>query len=187
MVVVGVEQGIVLAMVMSLLRIVRHSYQPHTAVLVKGDGEIWRLTPVVPGAVSEPGLVIYRFGAPLFYANAGRFSDEIRNLVGTDPTSLVRWVLVDAGAITNVDYSAARVIQELQAELSSRKVELVFAHVEDELDTGIDGANYDVSPDGKRFLMLKPAPGTQARLNQLHVVVNWCEELRRRVPAQTSE
>jgi high affinity sulfate transporter 1 len=137
-VLVGVEQGIVLAMVMSLLRIVRHSYQPHTAVLVKGEGEIWRLTPAVPGAVSEPGLVIYRFGAPLFYANAGRFADEIRNLVGTDLTSLVRWVVVDAGAITNVDYSAARVIQELQAELASRKVELVFTHVQAELQADLD-------------------------------------------------
>jgi len=125
-------------MVMSLLRIVRHSYQPHTAVLVKDEGEIWRLTPAVPGAVSEPGLVIYRFGAPLFYANAGRFADEIRNLVGTDPTSPVRWVIVDAGAITNVDYSAARVIQELHAELARRKIELVFTHVQAELQADLD-------------------------------------------------
>ena len=77
-VLVGVEQGIVLAMVLSLLRIVRYSYHPHTAVLVESESGIWRLTPAVPGAVTEPGLVIYRFGAPLFYANSGRFSDEIR-------------------------------------------------------------------------------------------------------------
>jgi sulfate permease, SulP family len=137
-VLVGVEQGIVLAMVMSLLRIVRHSYHPHTAVLVKGDGENWRLTPAVPGALTEPGLVVYRFGAPLFYANASRFADEVRGLVGTEHPSTVRWVLVDAGAITKVDYSAARVIQELQAELASRNVELVFAHVEDELWADLD-------------------------------------------------
>src|SRR5262249_38891398 len=129
-VLVGVEQGIVLAMVMSLLRIVGHSYQPHTAVLVQGEGDIWRLTPAVPGAVTEPGLVIYRFGAPLFYANAGRFADEVRSLAGTESPSLVCWVLVDAGAITKVDYSAARVVQELQAELASRNVELVFTHVQ---------------------------------------------------------
>ena len=63
---VGVEQGIVLAMVISLLRIVQHSYHPHTAVLVPGIGGLWRLTPAVPGAESAPGLAIYRFGAPLF-------------------------------------------------------------------------------------------------------------------------
>jgi sulfate permease, SulP family len=137
-VLVGVEQGIVLAMVMSLLRIVRHSYQPHTAVLVKGEGEIWHLTPAVPGALSEPGLAIYRFGAPLFYANAGRFADEVRGLVGTHRVPLVGWVLVDAGAITKVDYTAARVIEELQAELASRGVDLVFAHVQPELQADLD-------------------------------------------------
>jgi SulP family sulfate permease len=56
-VLVGVAEGIVLAMVVSLLRIVRHSHQPHTAVLVKGEGEVWRFAPIIPGAVSEPGLL----------------------------------------------------------------------------------------------------------------------------------
>ena len=74
-VLVGVEQGIILAMVVSLLRIVRHSYHPHTAVLVRDDSGIWRSIPAAAGALTEPGLVIYRFGAALFYANAGRFSD----------------------------------------------------------------------------------------------------------------
>jgi len=129
---VGVEQGIVLAMVLSLLRIVNHSYRPHTAVLVRGDDGLWQLTPVVPGATTEPGLAIYRFGAALFYANAGRFSDEIRDLVGPSPPKL-RWLVVDAGAITHVDYSAARVVRELQQNLADRGVALVFAHVQPEL------------------------------------------------------
>ncbi len=133
-VVVGVEQGIVLAMVMSLLRIVQHSYHPHTAVLVEGPGGLFQLTAPVPGAVSEPGLVIYRFGAPLFYANAGRFADEIRGLAGPG----VRWVLVDAGAITKVDYSAARTIRELLTELADRHVGLAVAHVEPELQADLD-------------------------------------------------
>jgi len=136
-VLVGVEQGIVLAMVLSLLRIVNHSYHPHTAVLVPGEGGIWRLTPAVPGAESEPGLAIYRFGAPLFYANAGRFSDEIRALVGPDPSPL-RWVVVDAGPITQLDYSAARVVRELNEELVRRNVILVFAHVQAELQADLD-------------------------------------------------
>ena len=136
-VLLGVEQGIVLAMVMSLLRIVQHSYHPHTAVLVKGEGDLWRLTPAVPGAITEPGLVIYRFGAPLFYANAGRFADEIRGLVGLGLPP-VRWVIVDAGPITKLDYSAARIVQELQTELASRGIELVFAHVEPELQEDLD-------------------------------------------------
>ena len=136
-VLVGVEQGIVLAMVLSLLRIVHHSYHPHTAVLSQGEDGLWHLNPVVPGAVSEPGLAIYRFGATLFYANAGRFSEEILLLVGPGPTSL-RWVLVDAGAITHVDYTAARVVRELHDDLAKRGVELVFAHVESDLKPDLD-------------------------------------------------
>jgi MFS superfamily sulfate permease-like transporter len=124
----GVEEGIVLAMVYSLLRIVRHSYQPHTGILVKGEGEIWQMVPPVPGTFTEPGLVMYRFGAALFYANAGRFSDEIRNLVGPPP-SAVRWLVVDAEAITNIDYTAARVVRELHDDLARCGVVLAFARI----------------------------------------------------------
>jgi SulP family sulfate permease len=136
-VVVGVEQGIVFAMVLSLLRIVRHSYHPHTAVLRRGEGGIWQLNPVVPGAVTEPGLVIYRFGAPLFYANAGRFAEEIELLARPAPSSL-RWLVVDAGAIIQVDYTAARVVRELHDDLAQRGVELVFAHVQSDLRPDLD-------------------------------------------------
>jgi sulfate permease, SulP family len=133
----GVEQGIVLAMVLSLLRIVHHSYHPHTAVLVRGEGGIWHLNPVVRGAVTEPGLVIYRFGAALFYANAGRFAEEVQLLAGPAPSAL-RWLVVDAGAITHVDYSAARVVRELQHDLAQSGVKLVFAHVQSDLKPDLD-------------------------------------------------
>jgi len=136
-VVVGVEQGIVLAMVVSLLRIVKHSYHPHTAVLTQGASGLWQLNPVVPGAVTEPGLVIYRFGAALFYANAGRFAEEIRLLAGPAGSGL-RWIVVDAGAITQVDYTAARVVRELRDDLIQRGVELVFAHVQSDLKPDLD-------------------------------------------------
>jgi SulP family sulfate permease len=136
-VLVGVEQGIVLAMVLSLLRIVQHSYHPHTAVLTKDQDNIWQLNPVVPGAVTVPGLVIYRFGAPLFYANVGRFAEEILLLVGPAPSPL-RWLVVDAGAITHVDYTAARVVRELQQDLEKRGVKLVFAHVQSDLKPDLD-------------------------------------------------
>jgi sulfate permease, SulP family len=136
-VVVGVEQGIILAMVMSLLRIVHHSYHPHTAVLTMGEAGMWQLNPVLPGALTEPGLVIYRFGAALFYANAGRFAEEILLLVGPAPSPL-RWVLVDAGAITQVDYTAARVLRELHKDLLDLGVEMVFAHVQSDLKPDLD-------------------------------------------------
>ena len=124
----GVEQGIVLAMVLSLLRIVRHSYRPHTGVVVPDQNKTWKIVPVAPGVVSEPGFVLYRFGAALFYANAGRFADEILALVGPQP-SKVRWVVVDAEAIANIDYSASRVIMRLAAHLAAMNVSLGFARL----------------------------------------------------------
>ncbi len=127
-VLVGVEQGILLAMVLSLLRHVRHSYLPHAAVLVKDGNGQWRPTAAVPGAVTGPGLIVFRFGADLFYANAGRFTEKVRGVVGEGPPR-VRWLVVDAGAITNVDYSAAAMLRTLQEDLVRLGVALVLVHV----------------------------------------------------------
>jgi sulfate permease, SulP family len=136
-VLVGVEQGILLAMALSLVRIVRHSYRPHTGVLVVSQRDAWQLVPAVPGAVTEPGLVIYSFGAALFYANASLFAEQIRCLVGPNP-SPVRWLAVDAEAIKNVDYTAARMVRQLHKELADRGVVLVFARVSLSLKADLD-------------------------------------------------
>jgi MFS superfamily sulfate permease-like transporter len=125
---VGVEQGIVLAMIMSLLRIVHHSYHPRSGVMLSESDGTWKLTPPVAGATTRPGLVIYRFGAALYYANATRFADEILAVVGPSP-SPVRWFIVDAEAITNVDYSAARVVEELKKILTKAGVNFGFARL----------------------------------------------------------
>jgi len=136
-VLVGVEEGIVLAMMLSLLRIVRHSYRPHTGVLVVSQRDAWQLVPAVPGAVTEPALVIYSFGAALFYANASLFAKEIRGLLG--PTfSPVRWLIVDAEAITNVDYTAARTVRQLCKELAQRGIVLGLARVSPSLKADLD-------------------------------------------------
>jgi MFS superfamily sulfate permease-like transporter len=133
----GVEQGIVLAMVMSLLRIVHHSYRPTTGVMIPGENKTWKLIPAVPGAVTEPGLVIYRFGAALFYANANQFVKEVSDLV--DPSvARVHWLVVDAEAITHVDYSASRGVQRVQQQLAACGVQLVFARVQWDLRADLD-------------------------------------------------
>ena len=127
-VVAGVEQGIVLAMIMSLLRIVHHSYHPRSGVMLSESDGTWKLTPPIAGATTRPGLVIYRFGAALYYANATRFADEILAVVGPSP-SPVRWFIVDAEAITNIDYSAARVVEELKKDLTTAGVNFGFARL----------------------------------------------------------
>jgi SulP family sulfate permease len=127
-VLLGVEQGIVLAMVVSLLRVVQHSYHPHSGVLIADGSGAWKLVPVAPNVVTEPGLVLYRFGAALFYANAGRFLEEASCVIRPMP-SAVRWLVVDAEAMTHVDYTAARVVLELKRNLTEAGVELAFARV----------------------------------------------------------
>jgi len=134
---VGVQQGIVLAMVVSLLRIVRHSYHPHTGVLVLNEKGDWRTEPILSAETTEPGLAIYRFGAPLFYANAGRFAEEVSSLASNSRFGL-RWLIVDCEAITNVDYSAAHVVCELSRSLTGRGITLVFARVHPELLADLD-------------------------------------------------
>ncbi len=118
-------------MALSLLRIVRHSYRPHTGVIHLENGNAWRVAPVAPGEVTEPGLVLYRFGSALFYANANRFAEELLLLSGAQcgQSAGVRWIIVDAEAITQIDYSASRVIARLNQELSKNGVELGFARM----------------------------------------------------------
>ena len=119
---IGVEQGILMAIVLSLLRHVRHSYRPHTMVLAENASGRWAPAPATPGSETEPGLIVYRFGADLFYANENRFADDLRALVEHAPTP-VQWLIVDAGAITDIDYSAAQSIRDLLDDLGRQRVE----------------------------------------------------------------
>ncbi len=136
-VMIGVEEGILLAIVLSLLRHVRHSYRPHTMVLAPDAAGRWMPVPAIPGAETEPGLIIYRFGADLFYANDHRFADEVHSLVEHAPTP-VRWFIVDADAITDLDYSAARSIRELLDDLARQKVGVIFGRVSPYLKSDMD-------------------------------------------------
>ena len=128
---IGVGAGIVLAMALSLLHHVRHSYRPHTAVLVEEHGH-WRPIAAEAGAQTAPGLLVFQFGADLFYANAAHFAADVRILVAHAP-SPVRWLVLDAGAVTSLDYSAARVVRPLLEELSAKGVTLLIAHAEPSL------------------------------------------------------
>ena len=134
---IGVEEGILLAIALSLFRHVRHSYRPHTMVLTPDAAGRWLPTPVSPGKDTEPGLIVYRFGSDLFYANYNRFADEVHMLVESAPTP-IRWFVVDAGAITAIDYSAARSIRDLVDDLAHEQVSMVFARVTPYLRSDMD-------------------------------------------------
>jgi MFS superfamily sulfate permease-like transporter len=127
-VLVGVEQGILLAMVLSLLQHVRRSYKPHMAVILRDDVDHWRMEQPVPGKMLEPGLVMFWFGADLFYANAASFTAKARQLVEESPSPL-RWLVIDAGAITGMDFSGASALAELQQDLAKNSVVLALARL----------------------------------------------------------
>ena len=136
-VLIGVEHGILVAVALSLLRHVRHSYRPHTMILAPGDDGLWVPVPAVPGIQTAPGLIIYRFGADLFYANDHFFVDDARRLIGQAP-SPVRWFVIDASAITDLDYSAARSVGDLCEALKRSGIEVIFARVNRYLRSDMD-------------------------------------------------
>ncbi len=126
---IGVQQGIFLAIALSLFRHVRHSYEPHTMLLHEDPGmHAIEAGPVVPGQETAPGLVAYRFSADLFYANSARFSDDIMTLVDHAPDP-VRCIVIDASAMTDIDYSAAAVVRDLLHGLEERGLSVYFGRV----------------------------------------------------------
>jgi len=128
-VIFGVEQGIVLAVVLSLLMHVRHSYRPPVGVVVHDEAEHWRIEDPLPGRQAEPGMVMFWFGAGLFYANAAFFAEQVLKLIDYQP-SPVRWLVIDARAVTELDYSAGRALVELHQDLSGRGIVLAMIIVE---------------------------------------------------------
>jgi sulfate permease, SulP family len=126
---VGVEQGIILAIVLSLLAHVRYSYHPYDTVLVR-HGLRLRWVPVAAHPETENGLAVYRFASSLFYANANLFSSEVMSLV-RDGTPPVRWLCVESAAMADVDWSGGLVLRQLHASLADRGVRLVFSGAAD--------------------------------------------------------
>ncbi len=123
---IGVKEGIILAVVLSLIVHVHHSYRPHSGIVIPDENRLWEAIPVCPGSVSAPGLIIYRFSRDLFYANATFFSEQVLNLVKTAQPP-IRWLIVEARAITDIDYSASLTIRDLVKELSMQQVTLVIS------------------------------------------------------------
>jgi high affinity sulfate transporter 1 len=135
-VVLGVEQGIVVAVVASIVDHLRHSYNPHSTVLRKSPEGHWRPVPVAAGERTVAGLVIYRFGSSLYFANAYRVPADVALLTGQGEH--VGWFCLDAAAIGDVDYSAAAVLSRVQSQLAASGTRLVLANVIDPVRTQLD-------------------------------------------------
>ena len=131
-VVVGVQQGILLAIALSLVEHTRYGYRPKNAVLVPGESGRREARPVSTAAQAAPGLVVYRFTHSLYYANCRQLSDEISFLATTTEPPL-RWLCLDASAVDDVDYSAAETLRSVHARLKASGIRLVVSEVMEDL------------------------------------------------------
>ena len=125
----GVIEGIFIAVALALLDFIRRAWRPHDAVLgrvddLKGYHDVSRH----PHAKRIPGLVLFRWDAPLFFANAEVFADRVRLVMASSPTP-ARWVVVAAEPVTDLDTTAADVLRDLDEELAAEGVDLRFAEM----------------------------------------------------------
>jgi high affinity sulfate transporter 1 len=126
---VGVEQGIILAIVVSILNIIRRQYSPKKFIVTMNAADEPTYESAAPGSQSAPGLIIYRYDAELFYANVNRFVDDVQKVVVAAPTP-VEWLILDASSLDDVDYSAGVALSGLLDFLEARQITAALARVD---------------------------------------------------------
>ncbi|WP_028277474.1 sulfate permease [Arthrobacter sp. I3] len=144
----GVLPGIGIAVGLSILNIFRRAWWPYETVIGRVPGyEGFHDIRVHPDAKHLPGLVIYRWDAPLFFANVRPFRDNIRHLARTEPKP--RWIVIAAEPITDVDTTAADVLLDLDVELNAQGISLVFAEVKHRTREKIEkyGLTREIEPE----------------------------------------
>ena len=126
----GVLPGIAIAVGLSILNVFRRAWWPYDTVLGRVEGLAgYHDIHSYPAASQLPGLVIYRFDAPLFFANAKTFRDEVRRFAAAEPAP--RWIVIAAEPVTDVDTTAADMLEDLDEALNTRGISLVFAELKD--------------------------------------------------------
>ncbi len=133
---IGVEQGIAIAIVVSIIDHLRHSYAPHSSLLVKSPAGHWASHPVTRGGRTADRLIVYRFGSSLYFANASRLVADVVELIGDGPPPA--WLCLDAAAIGDVDYTAAAVITQVHDHLKAQGTRFVFSGLIDVVRSQLD-------------------------------------------------
>jgi len=147
----GVLPGIALAVALSILNVFRRAWWPYDTELGRVDGLAgYHDVQSYPQAQHLPGLVIYRFDGPLFFANAKTFRDEIRRLAAADPPP--KWIVIAAEPITDIDTTASDVLEELDEALNADGISLVFAELKDPVRRKIERYGLTRTIDPRHFL-----------------------------------
>jgi high affinity sulfate transporter 1 len=133
----GVLEGIAVAVALSILNVFRRAWWPYQTTLGRVPGMPGQHDRRLhPDAEQLPGLVIFRFDGPLFFANARTFREEIRRLNAAQPPP--RWIMIASEPITDVDTTAADMLAELDQELNADGTSLVFAELKDPVRAKLD-------------------------------------------------
>ena len=128
----GVEEGIILAIALSVIELVRRAYTPSDFLVGVNKGGEPVYTPAQPGSESLPGLLVFRFDSRLFYANASLFVDRIQELIAAAPTPVL-WLILDCSSIGDIDYSASLNLTGLIEALHEQKRVFALADVDPQL------------------------------------------------------
>ena len=133
----GVEQSILLAIVLSLAVHTRHGYRPNNKLVVMDEAQGWRLRPIGSAEQAAPGLVIYHFMHNMYYANIQVLTEEASGLSRGAQTPL-SWFCIDLSAVNDVDFTAAETLRTLGKILVQQGVRLVFCELVDEVQAEFD-------------------------------------------------
>jgi sulfate permease, SulP family len=134
---VGVVPGILVGVAISLLALISRISNPADAVLRALPGGVFHDLDEATSGTTIPGFIAYRFYAPLLFSNCGHFAERVRNLIAASATP-VRWFVIDAQAITDIDLTAAEALKGLKQELEKQGIALKFAHANRPLRTVLE-------------------------------------------------
>ncbi len=156
----GIMEGILIGVVFSLILLLRALAFPPDAALGRTPEGGWHDPAHRADAVPVPGLLVYRFSAPLFFANCGIFRERVEALVEA-ATQPVRAVVIDGGAIHDVDIMACEMLAELDGELAGRGIRLLFGNVRDRVRRDVERALPPL-PEGEEISFPSVAAAVQA-------------------------
>jgi high affinity sulfate transporter 1 len=168
-VLLGVLPGIAIAVALSILNVFRRAWWPYETRLGRVEGiEGYHDVHSYPQAQQLPGLVIYRFDAPLFFANAKTFRDEVRRLARSDPPPA--WIVIAAEPVTDIDTTASDVLEELDNALNAQGINLVFAELKDPVRRKIERYGLARTIEPRHFF---PTVGTAVAAFRAQTGAGW--------------
>jgi MFS superfamily sulfate permease-like transporter len=146
----GVLAGIAIAVALSIFNVFRRAWWPYDTELGRVEGlEGYHDVRSYPDASRLPGLVIYRFDGPLFFANAKNFREEVRRMTEASPPP--KWIVISAEPVTDIDTTASDVLEELDEDLNNRGISLVFAELKDPVRRKIERYGLTRTIDPRHF------------------------------------